>query len=260
MDISDERGIGRRVRYMLPPKLGRVATRLFNMTMNLVPFRFKYRLGSSFRRKLAPYRFLQPTDTVVQIGSARDILYSGRSRAIHLSMFVPQGRVIVIEADKYNCDALQGVIDKYQLHNITLIRSGAWNKKTTLEFLSNPDHPASNLVRDAHEVLETPVDFANYTRYAIEVDTVDNILRRLGVTAPKMICITTNGSEIPILQGLTETMARGCRYINLAPTGKDYIPQVEAMGYRYIVQDDRGYFFERLKAGNAKAPAVASVT
>ena len=244
--ITNERGPLYSLRRLLPGNIGRVCTLTYNAVAGALPFSVKYRwIGKQLRTNRAPYRFLRPTDTVVQIGSARDILHSGRSRAINLSMFIPQGRLIVIEADTENQDALQGYINKFSLDNITLIRGGAWDKKTTLEFWSNPSHPASNLVREANSVIHDPVDESRYTKYEIEVDSVDNMLEPLGVENPRMICITTNGSEPSILRGIQKCIERGTEYISLAPTGKDYIEMTEQLGFEYIAEDDRGYFFRR---------------
>ena len=245
-NVSDERGPLLRLRRIMPAGLGRICTVTYNNVVGALPFAVKYRmLGKSLRKKRAPYRFLKPTDTVVQVGSARDILHSGRSRAINLAMYLPKGRLIVIEADTENQDALQKYIDDHQLTNVTLVRSGAWDKKTTLEFWSNPAHPASNLVREANDVIHEKVDESIYTKYEIEVDSIDNILDSLGVETPRLICITTNGSEPFILQGIERAIAAGCVYLSLAPTGKDYVEMVEKLGYEYVVEDDRGYFFRR---------------
>lgn len=247
--ITNERGPLYSFRRILPPGLGRVSTLIFNNTMRFVPFSIKYRwIGKSLRTNRAPYRSLQPDDTIVQVGSARDILHSGRSRAVNLAMFIPHGRLVVIEADTENQKALQKYIDQYNLTNVTLVSSGAWNKKTRLEFLSNPNHPASNLIREAQEVLIDECDESIYEKYEIEVDSIDAILKRLGLGVPKLISITTNGSEPKILEGCKEAIAAGTKYISLAPTGRDYVQMTEALGYRYVAEDDRGFFFERRDA------------
>ena len=245
--VTNERGPLLSIRRLMPAWLGRVCTVTYNNVVGALPFGVKYRLiGKSLRTKRAPYRFLKPTDTVLQIGSARDILHSGRSRAINLSMFIPQGRLIVVEADTENQVALQRLIDKENLSNITLVSMGAWDKKTTIEFWSNPSHPASNLVSEANDVIPQPVNQSKYIKYEIEVDTVDNILEELGADTPKVICVTTNGSEPNIMRGMEKTLNKGVAYLSLAPTGKDYIPLAEEMGYEYFAEDDRGYFFRRV--------------
>ena len=245
--ITNERGPLLQIRRLMPAWLGRVCTVTYNNVVGALPFGVKYRMiGKSLRTNRAPYRFLDPTDTVLQIGSARDILHSGRSRAINLSMFIPEGRLIVIEADTENQKALQRLIDQQNLTNITLVSIGAWDKKTTIEFWSNPSHPASNLICEANDVIHQPVDQSKYIKYEIEVDTVDSILEQVGAGIPKVICVTTNGAEPNILRGMKQTLDKGVEYLSLAPTGKDYIPLAEEMGYEYFAEDDRGYFFRRV--------------
>jgi FkbM family methyltransferase len=245
MKVPDERSISLRVRRLLPERLARFATVTFNTVMRPVPFGVKYAVMGRGRKRRAPYRFLQPGDTVVQVGSARDILHSGRSRAIHLARMVPQGRVVVIEADAANCQALSNVVCRHHIRNITLVESGAWDRKTTLVFLSSPVHPAANLLEEVGKVTEESCTERSYERHMVQVDTVDNILQSLGVPTPSLVCITTNGAELKILDGLKQTIAAGCPYISLAPTGPNYVARMEQLGYEYVARDDRGYCFRK---------------
>ena len=74
--VTNERGPLLSIRRLMPAWLGRVCTVTYNNVVGALPFGVKYRLiGKSLRTKRAPYRFLKPTDTVLQIGSARDILH-----------------------------------------------------------------------------------------------------------------------------------------------------------------------------------------
>lgn len=245
MAVTDERGFALRLRHAMPHGLGRAMTRSYNAAMNTIPFGLKYGIGSYLRRNRAPYRFLRPDDCVVQVGSARDILWSGRSRAVHLSRFLPQGQILVIEADPENQDALDRYIRKHSISNMTLVRSGAWNKKTTLEFWSNPSHPASNLVRESNDLAQQPINEADYERFDIPVDSIDNIVRHAGFPDPRMVCITTNGSELFILDGMSDMLTNGLEYVSLAPTAAGYVDEMKKRGYGYLANDDRGYFFQR---------------
>jgi FkbM family methyltransferase len=240
MVATDERGLGRRIKSRLP---SRALTVAYNSLMRLVPFRLKYSIGGLLRNNVAPYRLLKPDDTVVQIGNARDILCSGRNRAIHFARLVPQGRVIAIEADSASYQALHRVVKKYKLDNITVVHSGAWDKKTELVFLSSPDHPAANLIEEAQAIPEDLLKKRRYTKQVINVDTVDNILRQLNVKTPTLVSITTNGAELKVLEGLTETVVQGCPYISLAETGEGFIERMNDLGYEYLSRDDRGYCF-----------------
>jgi FkbM family methyltransferase len=256
MQVPDERHIGLRLRRRLPERLGRLATVAFNTLMRPVPFGVKYAVMGWGRKKRAPYRFLQPGDTVVQVGSARDILNSGRSRAIHLARMVSRGRVVVIEADSANCQALSDVIRRHRIRNITLVESGAWDRKTMLVFLSSPVHPAANFLEEVADVSEESCRGRSYERHMMQVDAVDNILDSLDVPTPSLVCITTNGAELKILDGLKRTIAAGCPYISLAPTGPNYVARMEQLGYEYVARDDRGYCFRKKGLASGETAGV----
>ena len=245
MSVPDDRGLGKQLKRILPPGLFRLLTVVFNSATRFVPFHLKYAVVGRYRRRSAPYRFLNPTDTVVQVGSARDILCTGRSRSIHFSRMVPEGRVIVVEADASNCEALRRVIRRHGITNIEVVECGAWEKKTTLAFLSSPHHPASNLLADAKDVPQSLVEERRYQQHLIEVNTIDDILRDFGADIPAMISITTNGAELKILQGMQQTIAGGCPYITLASTGEGFHENMAQLGYQYVARDDRGYCFRK---------------
>ncbi len=243
MQVKDDRGAGKQVKRFLPQSVFRACTVVYNSMMRLVPFRWKYAVGAWLRYKRAPYRFLKPSDTVVQVGCARDILHAGRSRAIYFARFVPQGRVILIEADAASCEAARRIVRQKRLENIDVVECGAWHSPTTLAFLSSPHHPAANLLVDAKELSPELVRKRGYEKRLIRVDSIDNILTRLGTTEPALVSITTNGAELQILEGMRQTIARGCTYISLASTGEGFHQHMNRLGYEYIARDDRGYCF-----------------
>jgi FkbM family methyltransferase len=245
MKTRDERGLGKQIKRILPSGMFRLATVAFNHSMRIVPYRVKYGIGGALRRHHAPYRLLSDNDIVVQVGSARDVVFAGRSRAIHLARAVPRGRVIVIEADAANCDALRRVIEKNGISNISVVGCGAWDSRATLEFLSSANHPAANLVAEVKQLPESVRSKRKYNSQLIEVDTIDSILERLNVGTPKLVSITTNGSEMRILRGMRDIIGNGCEYISLASTGDGFIEEMAALGYEYIVRDDRGYCFQK---------------
>ena len=248
MTGQDERGLGRTLKAILPSRKITVA---YNTAMKAVPFGVKYGIGSQLRRNCAPYRLLKPDDTVVQIGNARDILLAGRNRSVHFSKCVPDGRVIAIEADKASYTAMCDIIKKHRIHNIEVVHSGAWNTQTTLAFYSSAKHPAANLivdVKDSQGVTEQIIRERQYEKFLIEVDTVDNILERVGLETPTLVSITTNGAELEILEGMQKTLSRGCQLISLAETGDGLMEHMASLNYDYVARDDRGYCFEKRTA------------
>ena len=256
MSVPDQRGLGKQVKRFLPSPVFRFFTISFNLLTRLVPFRLKYGVGMWLRRNHAPYRFLQPTDTVVQIGCARDILLSGRSRVVYLSGKVPQGKVVLVEADADNCETLRRIVSRHRIENIEIVECGAWNGPGQLRFLSSPKHPAANLFVGAQDVPEDIARGRAYESTLIEVDSIDNILRRLDVSLPSLVSITTNGAELQILAGMRQTIAQGAAFISLASTGEGFHQRMDELGYEYIARDDRGYCFRKKPPAQSHAKAA----
>ncbi|WP_417736885.1 FkbM family methyltransferase [Rosistilla oblonga] len=245
MQVHDDRDFGKQAKRFLPAPVFRVFTVMFNCLTSLIPFRVKYAIGARFGKRRAPYRFLKPTDTVVQVGSARDILHTGRSRPILLSRMVPAGRVIVIEADKKNSTELKRVISRNGIQNIDVVECGVWDSKSTLTFLSSDRHPAANLLVEAKEIRDDQSEQRGYTKHLVEVDTIDNILEENGATHPTLVSITINGAELTAVRGVVRTIDRCAPYICLASTGPGFEEAMAELGYKYIARDDRGYCYER---------------
>lgn len=247
------------LKRILPVDVFRALTVIFNAAMKHVPFAWKYGLATRLLRRRAPYRFLQSNDTVVQVGSARDILHTGRSRAIHFSRIVlPYGRVLVVEADAANCAALRELIARQRIENIEVVECGAWSQATQLAFLSSPHHPASNLLMDVREVSEELMRKRKYEIQLIDVDSIDDILARMNAATPALVSLTTNGAELQILRGMQRTIEQGCRFISLASTGHGYHGHMDQLGYEYVARDDRGYCFEKKATASSHSfPSVA---
>lgn len=255
MSVQDDRDFGKLVKGILPASVFRFLTVTFNQMTSLIPFKLKYRVGAALGKRRAPYRFLKADDTVVQVGSARDILHTGRSRPILLSRMVPEGRVIVIEADDKNARELKRVVEKYSISNLEVVECGVWNRKETLVFLSSDRHPAANLLVEAKEIQNHQFDQRGYTRHLVDVDTIDNILEAKGAQGPALVSITINGAELTAVGGLVETMKRSSPYICLASTGPGFEEAMAGFGYKYIARDDRGYCYQKASIAAASDSA-----
>ena len=230
----------------LPRGVSRPVTRLYNAVLGVVPYQLKYGLGGLVRRHRPPYSVIDDGDLVVQVGAPRDILKSGRSRAVYFARRVGSGKAIIIEPDPESMGALRSYVAKHGLaSSVWLCEKGAWKSKDRLTFVSNSEHPASNRldVISADEAGTFEADRS--ARIAVDVDSIDSIVRAAGFGTPKLISITTNGAEIPILEGMAELRAKGIPYISLAPPKAGLIAFMEGIGYTCISRDDRGFFFKR---------------
>jgi FkbM family methyltransferase len=256
--ISDDRGLGKQIKRLLPQRIFRALTIVFNLLTWPLPLKLKYGLGQHLRKRKAPYCWLMPGDTVVQVGCARDILLTGRSRAIHFAMRVPRGRVILVEADAANCGALRDVLERLGIHNVSVVELGAWEHRTTLAFLSSRNHPAANVLVEAKEIDEDLVRRRKYETHLITVDSLDNILTREDCGTPALVSITTNGAELQILRGMKRTLADARPVISLASTGPGFNETMQSLGYEYIARDDRGYCFRPVVEQRGALPLAAA--
>lgn len=218
----------------------RVARKLSYAVLWNLPRTVKEPVLHSYLRRRLPYSVVQKGDTVIQIGAPWDILKSGRSRFIHFLRRVGDaGRVVVIEPDADNVAAVQAYAERHGIRNLTVVPKGAWDKRTTLKFMVDPQNPASNLVVDVLDNTRTDLD--RFESSQIEVDTVDAIVDELALEDVSLVSITSNGSENKILAGMSGLQAR-LPYI--ATIGEQTLyPLLEAYGYRTLGGDDRGYTF-----------------
>ena len=205
-----------------------------------LPDWLKYGVGGVWRHFRQPYKLLGHGDAAVQVGAPWDTLRAGRSRAAHFARFVGNdGRVVVVEPSNSNVQALNGFAKRHAMSQITVVPTGAWDKKARLRFLINPDHPASNLVE---EVVVDGRDRTGFEATDIEVDTLDNIVADSGIKNIKLLSITTNGSEMQVLRGAVETLSI-VEYVSIiTPDAGDFL---SSHGFGPFGEDDRGYLFRK---------------
>jgi FkbM family methyltransferase len=159
---------------------------------------------------------------------------------------VGNGKVIVVEPDECNCEALKRLSEGGNLSGrLVLSEKGAWSVPGTLQYLSNPNHPATNILKVVRESARGDKSACGYHEKEVPVDTLDNILASIGFVKPRLISITANGAEPEILKGLSQTLMLGVPFISLAATGPGYEQLMADLNYDMIAFDDRGYTFAR---------------
>lgn len=214
-----------------------------NKVLAQIPASAKYAAGSAVRRSRLPYSLVHPDSTIVQIGAPSDTLASGRSRGMHFALrSAPLGRAIIIEPDDASRQAFEKMADDLGLHHCQTVPFGAWSHRDKLRFFRNPAHPATNFTAGTTEMLADAED--QYEEVAIEVRSLDEICHDLGVEQIDVLSITTNGAEVPILNGMKQLLKdRAVRYVCIAITGDGLVQEMEARGYKVLGYDDRGYTF-----------------
>jgi FkbM family methyltransferase len=105
------------------------------------------------------------------------------------------GLVIAIEPEPNNLNLLQRNIEVNGLQNVIIVGKGVWSKRGNLRFYLSEQtwqHSCLSQVTGSNEYTE------------IEVDTLDNILREIGVKKVNFIKMDVEGAEIEALKGMDE--------------------------------------------------------
>lgn len=205
-----------------------------------LPDAIKYGIGYCWRRFRQPYKLLETGDTAIQIGAPWDTLKAGRSRAAYFAHFAGNvGRVIALEPEQSNVDALQSYADRHSLNQLSIVRTALWSEKTRLRFLVDPEHPAANLVE---AVIAEGRDRSGLETTHVDADTLDNVLAKTKIDKIKLLSITTNGSELEILRGASKTLAH-VEYVSIiTPQANELLSE---HGFSACGEDDRGYLFRK---------------
>jgi len=144
----------------------------------------------------ASYMF-QPEDgeTVLDVG-ANIGLYTVRASRLVGS----QGKVIAIEAEPANFDALLLNLKLNQTNNVIPLNLAAWNRETML------DLHLFDCVQ-SHSLVSIPEE-AHLRTIRVEARPLDRVLEELGVESVDWVKIDVEGAEVEVLQGLEKTMSR----------------------------------------------------
>ena len=251
-ELIGDSGLEQRRHRLLPRQFHEALRRSYNFVMSMVPASAKYALGEARRRKRLPYRIVEDGDIVVQAGAPWDLIESGRSRAIYFARLVGRGKVVVAEPDPESCDRLRAFLAREKLEERVHIFEGAlWREAGEGTFLSSPLHPAASLLVDSDDMAKIgakEMEQRKYRQITVPLDTLDNVLERFEAGLPKLISVTTNGSELAIIDGMTAYIQRGVEFISLAETGiapGQYLRHMEELGYTCVSRDDRGFTFRR---------------
>jgi FkbM family methyltransferase len=225
--------------------LHRSLVKVYNFAMGLVPFSIKFGIGKWRRSGRYPYCLIRPGSTVVQIGAPADTLRAGRSRGMYFSLFNgPTGKTVIIEPAETSQRAFEAIARRRGQRDLIFCCNGAWSQRCDLKFYFDPKHPATNFTEGTVEYSEERL--AQFQKVVIPCDTVDNMLAKAGVDRVDVLSMTTNGSEVEILEGMQKTLAAGVQYICLAlHTHRGDLPALmQKMGYDVHAYDDRGITYK----------------
>jgi FkbM family methyltransferase len=143
-------------------------------------------------------------DVVAMVGSPHPQTIELMSRCVGA-----KGRVVLVEPEKENLKNHYSHIERYNLHNIAVVPKAAYNYSGKAKFLIAP-HVADHRIWIPE--IEHDNDYRKEAYYVdaidMEVDTLDNIFRELGLEHIDYIAIMINGAELHALEGMEKTLPR----------------------------------------------------
>ena len=145
---------------------------------------------------------VNPGDIVIQAGCWRTETVEGWSRIVG-----PNGKVIVIEADDLNLDILKVETRRRELNNVILVQKALWNRKEKVT-LQVSEFSKRNKLRDAQTFSPRQPDENYQQDKSVEADTMDNILKEIGIDHVNHINMEISGAEIEAIEGMTETLGK----------------------------------------------------
>lgn len=121
------------------------------------------------------------------------------------------GKIIAIDPDPFNHSKLQKIVDQKKL-NIQLIQRATYSKKTTEKLILGTRSSYNKI-----EIVQGEKNSGHTDKnIEVEIDTLDNIIKDLGIDYSKIrhICITNNGAEYHTLLGM-DVIFEKCKNLNL---------------------------------------------
>ncbi len=167
----------------------------------------RYLLMNELHRRLHPFQFVRPGDTVVHVGFDRVYLEKGQSHPLILSALVgDEGRVLAVDPDRRNTDALRAYAEKNNIKNLEVVNRAAWKETTTLEFIFDGEWSPMSVATDVMtEPGQHGVEYVPGTgsrKESVQAETLDAIVARHLPDRPvTYLSLTANGAEPQVVEG-----------------------------------------------------------
>lgn len=147
-------------------------------------------------------RIVAPGDVVVDVGAN-----AGFFTVLMGVLAGPTGRVVSFEPGENTLGRLKNNIALNRLENVTLIEKAASSAPGDIQFFINSDDSGGNALWDVATYPGNVKSAAAPRTVRIAATTVDDELARLGLPAPKLIKVDTEGAELEVLGGCQKTLA-----------------------------------------------------
>ena len=188
----------------------------------------------------------QPEDGEIVLDVGANIgLYTVRASRLVGS----QGKVIAIEAEPANFDALLFNLKLNQANNVIPLNLAAWNQEAMLDL-----HLFD--CTQSHSLVSVP-EKAHLSSVKVKARTLDKVLAELGIESVDWIKIDVEGAEVEVLQGLEKTMSRSPNLkllleVHTNETAEKCLSLLKKRGYEIRWIDNRHLFVssaDRLSTG-----------
>ncbi len=154
-----------------------------------------WKLGILEKAELALIsRIIRPGMIVADVG-ANIGLYTMRASRLVGS----QGKVIAIEAEPSNYEALVFNLKLNQTNNVIPLNLAAWDKEAMLDLHIFQEHALHSLTPSARESAKS---------IKVKARPLDKVLQELGIEKVDWIKIDVEGAEVEVLQGMEKTISR----------------------------------------------------
>jgi FkbM family methyltransferase len=146
-------------------------------------------------------QFVTPGDVVVDVGAN-----VGFFTTLLATLTGPGGRVLSFEPDAGNLARLHGNIAINAFGHVTVVAQPASAGAGEVEFFINSDNSGGNALWDVGSFPGNAKSAAAPQPLKLQATTVDDEIKRLGLPAPKLVKIDTEGAELEVLRGCRDLL------------------------------------------------------
>lgn len=155
-----------------------------------------FNISHKIKKKIARIFLLRKGDTVLDIGAHHGF------GTLRMADYVgSEGKIIAFEADTISLSILN--LNLSTLNNVIIVPIAVSNYKKKNDIFYYDNLPAGNSLQK--EVLKD-LGINTLVKKRVNIDTVDNVMKILGIKSVNHINITINGGEPEALDGASETI------------------------------------------------------
>jgi FkbM family methyltransferase len=121
----------------------------------------------------------------------------------------PSGRIVAFEPDPANIERLRRQLEINELRNVTIVERPASDRAGEVAFYINRDNSGGNALWDPALFPGNTLSQSGPAKRLVQATTLDAEMKRLRLSAPKLLKIDTEGAEQKVLEGARGLLASG---------------------------------------------------